>query len=201
MTAPPRDTLTREAVVAATRELIVEDGLDDVSLRRVATSLGVSAPALYAYVASKRDLLRGVAEFELRELISRFEAVVDADPVVRLRSFSRVYIDYALENRELFKTVFLFPPDLAIGAPTGQELPIATQAFELPMRAITEAIANGVFEPVDPIMAALTVWTATHGCADVLLFGFALDDAGREELVHAVLDTVLHGLAARPAAP
>jgi len=201
MNTPMRDTLTREAVVAATRALIVEDGLEDVSLRRVAGSLGVSAPALYAHVESKRDLLRRVAEFEFRELISRFEAVADPDPVVRIREFSRVYIDYALENQELFKTIFLFPPDLAIGAPTGEELPIATQAFDLPMLAINEAIATGVFKPIDPTMAALTLWTATHGCADVLLFGFDFDDAGRQQLMTTVLDTVVDGLSVHGATP
>jgi AcrR family transcriptional regulator len=194
-----RATLTRDAVVAATRALIVDESLEAVSLRRIGASLGVTAPALYAHVTDKRDLLRGVAEYELTELMSRFQRITDPDPVVRLRRFSRVYIDYAVENRELFKTIFLFPPDLAIGAPTGEELPLATQAFDLPMLAIDEAITTRVFKPIDPVMASLVLWTATHGCAEVLLMGFGFDDAGRDALIDAVLDNVIAGLSVEPA--
>lgn len=189
-----RETLTRAAVIAAARALIVEEGLEAVSLRRIGASLGVTAPALYAYVDDKRDLLRGIAELEFAALIDRFESIDDPDPLVRLRRFSHIYIDYALTNAELFKTIFLFPPDLAFGTPTGEELPIATRSFDLPLAAITEAVETGVFKPVEPIMAALTLWTATHGCATVLLLGFDLDEAGRDALTTSVLETVIAGL-------
>jgi len=197
MSSEARSPLTRDAVVAVTRALIVDEGLDAVSLRRIGGALGVTAPALYAHVVDKRDLLRAVAEFELTQLVARFQQVTDADPVARLRQYSRAYIDYAVDNPELFKTIFLFPPQLPIGAPTGEELPLATQAFELPLLAIDEAIRTGAFEPTDTTTASLVLWAATHGCADVLLFGFDFDDASRQALVEAVLDTVMVGLAAR----
>jgi AcrR family transcriptional regulator len=196
MNTAARETLTRDAVAAAARALIVDDGLEAVSLRRVAGALGVTAPALYAYVTDKRDLLRGVAELELVRLMGRFEPIDDPDPQQRIRRFSRAYIDYALENRELFKTIFLFPPDLDIGAPTGQELPMATMAFGMPLRAITDAIESGAFKPADPVMAGLTLWAATHGVAAVLLLGFEFDEAGREALITNVIDTVIAGLSA-----
>jgi len=194
--APIRETLTREAVITATRTLIVEERLEAVSLRRVGAALGVTAPALYAYVTDKRDLMRGVAEHEFGELIRRLELIVDPDPVVRMRQSSRTYIDYALENPELFKTMFLFPPDVAVAAKTGEELPSATRAFELSLAAITDAIDEGIFRAVDPVMAGLTMWTATHGCATVLLLGFALDEHGREALIDSVIDTMIRGFAA-----
>lgn len=193
----PRETLTREAIIAVTRRLIVTEGLDAVSLRRVGGALGVTAPALYAYVTDKRDLLRGVAEGEFAELTARFDAVVDPDPLVRMRGYSRAYVDYALEQPELFKTMFLFPPDLQLGEPTGEELPVATNTFERGMEAIAEAVELGVLRAdVDPLLAALTLWTATHGLADVLLLGFGFDEAGREHLITTVLDTIIAGLSA-----
>ena len=44
-------------------------GLEAVSLRRVGANLGVTAPALYAYVTDKSDLLRSVAEVEFDHLM------------------------------------------------------------------------------------------------------------------------------------
>ena len=191
-----RAPLTRETVVAATRSLIQRDGLDKLSLRRVGAELGVTAPALYAYVHDKRDLLRGVAEAEFAALLVRFEAVDEPDPIPRLRQLTRVYIDYAAENPELFKTMFLFPPEIDFGDATGEELPIATQTFTYAVESIQEAVAAGdLRDDLDPVLVTFASWVSTHGLAVVLNLGFALDDATRDLLIDLVLDTVMRGLA------
>src|SRR5690349_8344433 len=191
-----REALSRESIVAATRALIETEGLDAVSLRRVGSALGVTAPALYAHVADKRDLLRSVAASAFAVLIQSFEAIDDPDPVERVRGFSRAYIDFAAANPELFKTMFLFPPDLAMWTPTGDELPMATLAFRVPLTALTEAMASGVFRPMEPDLAGLTMWTAAHGCAEVLALGVAVDADSREALISSVIETVIAGLRA-----
>lgn len=191
-----RPALTRDTVVAAARQQIIDRGADAVSLRKVAQDLGVTAPALYAYVADKQEMLRAVAEIEFGRLIERFAAIDTDDPVERIRQLSRAYVDHALENPELFRAMFLFPPELSIGDPTGRELPIATHAFQSAFDAVREAVEAGTFRPVEPVMASLTLWTATHGLADVLLLGFAFDDATRDLMVDQVLDTVIRGLRA-----
>jgi AcrR family transcriptional regulator len=191
-----REALTREAIVATTRTLIETEGLDAVSLRRVGAALGVTAPALYAHVADKRDLLRSVAASAFALLIQSFESVDDPDPVERVRGFSRAYIEFAHRNPELFKTMFLFPPDLAIGTPTGEELPMATLAFRVPLTAMTEAMDAGTFKAMDPDLAGLTMWVAAHGCAEVLALGFALDDASRDALIDSVIETTINGFRA-----
>lgn len=191
-----REALSREAIVATTRALIETEGLDAVSLRRVGAALGVTAPALYAHVTDKRDLMRSVAASAFAVLIQSFEAIDDPDPVERVRGFSRAYIDFAAANPELFKTMFLFPPDLALGTPTGEELPMATLAFRVPLTALTEAMDAGTFRRMDPDLAGLTMWTVAHGCAEVLALGFALDEANRDALIDSVIETTIAGLRA-----
>jgi AcrR family transcriptional regulator len=188
------EPLSREAIVAATRPLIESEGLDAVSLRRVATTLGVTAPALYAHVAGKRDLLRAVAEGEFRRLLDRFASVDDPDPLARVRRLCHAYVDHALDSPELFRTMFLFRPDLAVGGAAGEELPLATAAFDTAMAALTDAVTAGALRPVDPLMAALALWAAVHGAAEVVLMGFDFDPVTRQALVDAVVDTMLAGL-------
>lgn len=182
----------------ATLEAVVEHGLDGVSLRKVAARLDVTAPALYAHVRSKDDLLRSVAEVALGELITRFEAVPDGDPIDRMRGCSRAYVDFALDRPELYRTLFLFPPRLDAVAPTGRELALATSAFELPARAVAEAVEQGHLDPPDAAMAPMIIWTAVHGVAEVLRMGLAFDEASRGALLDAVLDVTLAGLGGPP---
>ncbi|MEJ7585439.1 MAG: helix-turn-helix domain-containing protein [Acidimicrobiales bacterium] len=90
-----RAPLSRAAIVQAAREMITEEGLDAVSLRRLAAHLQVTAPALYAHVEDKEDLLRAVAEVEFLAMIARFEEVPASEPVARMRALSRAYIAHA----------------------------------------------------------------------------------------------------------
>lgn len=58
--------MSRERIVEKAIELMRRQGLAAVTLRRIATELGVSAPTLYWYIADKRQLLDSVAEHLMR---------------------------------------------------------------------------------------------------------------------------------------
>ena len=58
--------LTQERVVRTAVELLAEAGLEALTLRRLATRLGVSAPTLYWHVRDKRQLLDLMAEALVR---------------------------------------------------------------------------------------------------------------------------------------
>src|SRR5690606_29339456 len=113
--------------------MIADGGLEALSLRRLASRLGVTAPALYAHVADKRDLLAAIAEGQFDELVARMDAAADLPPLERIRAHCRAYVQHARENPELFGVMFLFSPDLGpaggAGLPEGAELPAATKAF------------------------------------------------------------------------
>lgn len=189
MTTP----LTRDRVLEAAREMIRVGGLEQFSLRRLAADLGVTAPALYAHVGSKQDLLRGVAEVEFRGLIARFGAARDRDPVERLRALAHSYVNYALESPRLFQTAFLFRPDLRADA-SGDGLPLATEAFGFASASVQDAIDAGAIRRGDPLVTALTLWVGVHGVATVLLSGPELDADTKQALVDSVIDTLLAGL-------
>lgn len=54
-----------EAAIKAALELLEEDGLENVSLRRIAAKLNVQAPALYWHFQNKQDIINDMAHFIL----------------------------------------------------------------------------------------------------------------------------------------
>jgi TetR/AcrR family tetracycline transcriptional repressor len=62
---PGRPGLTREAVVARALEIGTAEGLEAVSLRRLALELGVTPMALYRHVRDKQDLINAMTEVVL----------------------------------------------------------------------------------------------------------------------------------------
>lgn len=187
------DALTRAVVLDAARTRLELDGAHGLSLRAVARDLGVTAPALYAYVAGKAELLAAIAGEHFERLADRFAAVDAADPVERMRALSWAYVEHALESPSLFELMFRYPP-----APAGEveAFPPAARAFDAAVAATAEAAEAGRLRVDDVGLAAMTMWAAVHGAAEVLLMGFPLDDAGARALVDSVIDTVLAGLTA-----
>ena len=186
--------LSRDAVLGAARTLIASDGLDALSLRRVGASLGVSAPALYAYVDNKSDLLRGVAELEFESLLDEFARLGDRDAIGRIRGHAHAYIAHARAHPALFQVMFLFRPGWAPQA-VADDLPVATKAFALAGAAIEEAMDSGQLRRADPFVTAMALWAAAHGTATVLLSGLDLGDVLESQIVDAVVDNLLRGLA------
>ena len=190
-----RPPLSRDVIVAEARSIIVEEGLDAVSVRHLAQRLGVTASALYVHVADKDDLLRAVTAGEIDALLARFTPR-DEDPVATLRHFCETYVDWATANAALYRTMFLYPPR-GRSADAGEPgLPLSGPGFAVPYAAVAEAVDTGRFRPQRPLVALLTLWTAVHGLAEVLLLGLPTDEAERAAFTAHVIDTVIAGLQA-----
>lgn len=185
--------LTREAVVTQARQMVETEGLEELSLRKLAGRLGVTAPALYAHVGSKAELLRAVAEEAFRELIGRFQVSAGMDPLDRIRTMSAQYVDFARSHPQLFRTMFLFRPDFTAES-RGDELALATDTFEFAAGPVHDAVAAGLLGETDPVMASLVFWAAVHGVATVILAGPELGRDVEDAVLTEVVETLLAGM-------
>ncbi len=59
--------LSRDAVLARALDIINREGVERLTIRRLAVALGVSPMAIYRHVANKADLLDGVLDLLMRE--------------------------------------------------------------------------------------------------------------------------------------
>jgi AcrR family transcriptional regulator len=83
MSAPEKTT--RNAIVAAGRELVETLGVDGLTMHAVAERVGVRAPSLYKRVRDRGELLALIVAASLDDLTSRLEATrTEADPRRRL---------------------------------------------------------------------------------------------------------------------
>jgi AcrR family transcriptional regulator len=188
--------------VEEARALISSDGLDALTLRRLAQRFSVSAPALYTHFRDKDDLLRAVAEQQFDDLMERYREIdAAADPhrpLDRVRAQCRHYVRMSQQGPELFRVMFLFPPDLGgiLAVPEGSELPAATQAFQMAVGALEDAIAAGHLEAEDPFVVAMSLWAGVHGIASILVLGLGMTPEAEEALVAEVTGRILRGYGA-----
>ncbi|MGI8794753.1 MAG: TetR/AcrR family transcriptional regulator [Acidimicrobiales bacterium] len=182
-----RQPLSRASIADAARTILVNEGLQGVSLRKVAAGLGVTAPALYAHVIDKRDLLQTIAEQELQVLLKRFQEADLADPLDRAVTQARSYADWAAENPAVFRALFMFRPELTAES-VGDEPPLSQRILD----RFRETMREADFSPTTADSAAETLYAAVHGAIIVRLAGPAASDNSR--LVDDVVSAVMAGL-------
>jgi AcrR family transcriptional regulator len=151
------------ALRAAARALLDEAGADAVGLREASRRVGVSATAAYRHFNNKQDLLASVAAEGFRELAAAMETgAIDSDP---LRAVGLAYVDFALQNRGLFR--LMFGPVLVERAKYPDLNEAANAVFNLLRRV--EVSAN--VGPHEDHAAGMAAWGLVHGLSSLILDG------------------------------
>ncbi|MFD2467376.1 TetR/AcrR family transcriptional regulator [Amycolatopsis silviterrae] len=102
--------LTREAVVAAAEAVAERAGVAKLSLRAVATELGVSPTAIYHHVRDRDELLDAVADaFVFRKVLRRLPR--KADPLDRVRVIAKRLRRAGIEHPGLLSAIVGYIPE------------------------------------------------------------------------------------------
>jgi AcrR family transcriptional regulator len=196
---PPRAPLSRADVIAQARAMIEADGLDQLSLRRLADRLGVTAPALYAHVANKDDLVQAVTDGELDAILGQLQAR-EGDPVATLREFCHDYVGHALAHPNLYRALSTHPPwrglvDAVDGTADGTGARAAlSDRLKVVYDTLADAVDRGALRPIHPTVALLVLWTAVHGLVEVLLLDVIVSEELSRRLVDELIASTITGL-------
>lgn len=178
----------RPTLIAAAAALIEEGGLERLSLRAAARRAGVSHNAPYHHFADKAALVAAVTEDGLLRLR---DALLDAwpDPDVEaragLRTLTRAYVDFAFDNRAIYR--LMWRPELR--APSDAVDRAALGVVSVVERAVSRVLDRNDPEDADLDLDAIAVWGALTGMTASLLDG-PLADAARDEARALVVDVV-----------
>ncbi|GGL19078.1 TetR/AcrR family transcriptional regulator [Mangrovihabitans endophyticus] len=88
MARPRRSLLTRQRIVDAAAALADAEGLEAVSVRRLATELGVAGPSLYNHFATKSEIIDAVADAVVAQVDVSFFGSRDWREALRLWAHS-----------------------------------------------------------------------------------------------------------------
>jgi AcrR family transcriptional regulator len=189
------ETSTAKRIVAAAGRLLRQEGAEGVTMRRVATAVGITPMAVYRHFADRDDLLNALADKGFEELAARVAAMIQAeDAEERLMQNLDAFLDFALEKPRLFELMFLvrrkgarqFPGDFQEGrSPTAR---FSAEALEAGMR-------QGVFRRDDVWEIAFETGAMLQGL--VMLYQGGRVGTSAEEfraLCHRAFRRYLHGI-------
>lgn len=103
----------RERILAAAWQLAEQDGIGALSLRRLARTLGMAAPSLYAYFDSKAAVFDAMFAQGYEALSACMAAAFEAtDPRARAAEGARRFLDFVAASPARYQLMFQRPvPD------------------------------------------------------------------------------------------
>lgn len=148
----------QDEIVATALHLIAKEGIQELTMKKIAAAIGITEPALYRHFSSKSQILAAVVDSmaAARSALLRRPPAAEQDAASTILSF---FVGHArLFAGEPALTVILFSEDLFRNDQALHER-IALIVGDT-MRIIQEALADGVrrgaLRPdLDPSMAAL----------------------------------------------
>ena len=168
--AAPDLDLRRDQLIRVARDTAESEGWTAVTMRRLATEIGVTQPVLYsAFPEGRQALIDAVAVAGFAALAAALEAVA-ADPMARLRA----YLDFAVTQPRLYEAMFSMPSGLKFGTGSGPE----------PLRRAFVAIRDA-FPGADATKAEVA-WATVHGLAALQISGRLPKSRTQARLEYAV---------------
>src|SRR5438309_763120 len=99
----------RDEILAAARDLFVNEGFENVSMRKIAEKIEYSPTTIYLYFEDKADLLDCICEGTLARLQERLVQIRETypEPTDRMYHGLRAYIEFGLEFPNDYRVAFM----------------------------------------------------------------------------------------------
>ena len=179
----------KELVVDQAIALLQDQGIESVTMRRLAARLGVGTMTVYTYIDGQDHLRREIIRRGFRMLKCSCQARCDANAEHSWAASARNYIDFALAYPKLYQLMFASPiPD----DDAGRQL--LDEEFAPLIERVREKLGDAAHNVGErQIRAAATrYWIALHGLASLAI-------ADRLPFLYGTLDEVLIDLLERVA--
>ena len=187
----------RQKILAAARELFVNEGYENVSMRKVARKIEYSPTTIYLYFKNKAELLDSICDEAHSNLLNTLETLFQdlGDPVETLRRCARAYTEFGLKYPEDYKLTIILRPQYQKGLGLAEGSP-ATKMFNYLHAVVRECVQQKKFRQVDIATASQAVWSAVHGVTSLLIAYPDFPWVDRNKLITQVIDTMIEGLKA-----
>jgi AcrR family transcriptional regulator len=161
---------TQIRIFRAARALFDEEGLEGVSMRRIAERVGVTPMAIYRHYRDKDAVVNALMLDGFAAWEARVEAIDAAGSLAWLTAMGLAYLDFAIAEPRRFEAAFLlnanaarqFPRDIEAGR---------SPALRNAIARIIEAQADGILAAMPPVEIALHFAALTQGLVSMYRAG------------------------------
>jgi AcrR family transcriptional regulator len=186
----------RRAILGAAREIFVDQGYENFSMRKLAERIGYSPGSIYLHFKSKEELFECLVEESFLRLLRTLSDLRSErqwhDPVEELREGMRAYVEFGLRNQSDYRFVFMLTPPL-------EKRPYKVhEAFGVLRHMVRRCVEEKRFRAVNVELTSQVLWASLHGITSLLIQRPAFPWKPQKELIAQVILTATESLLAAP---
>lgn len=190
----------RNALLDGAYDMLMEEGIQNLSLRKVAKRVGVSHNAPYQHFSDKEALIAAVAEQGFAHLSKTIHHLLEqhhATPSIdKLILAAQAYVQFMAENPAYLEV--MFGPYHHSDYPDLSKTALAT--FELLVSIVIEGQVSGEIKQGDAREIAATIWMTLHGISTIFRDGklpsYIVNDQLSTQLAGKFLGIICEGIRA-----
>ena len=170
--------------------LLVEDGYESFSMRRLAARCGYTAPTIYHHFGDREGLLDTLLAERFSRLATKIRRIPQGDdPVEYLRAVAIAFVRFGIRHPNHYQLLFLRPPDHAP--------PPTVDAVREHLESVWEELWEaGRLRTGDRESANQSLWSLCHGLISGRIHRRDYDWA--KTVIEDSIDAMLRGLIAPP---
>jgi len=190
----------REMILDTARELVLQKGFAELSIRKLAEEIGYAPGTIYLYFKNRDEIVREICVRGFAALAEEMKSKADVvDPQERLAALLRAYADFAVNNPETYRLSFMedpkFTEEIFRSTPLDAEDGAGRQAYAAIVKALRDLKQSGTLAGgEDETLLAEVLWTGVHGAVSLKLIYPAFPTNSTEVLVDKMIHTLLNGL-------
>jgi AcrR family transcriptional regulator len=187
----------RQIILDAARELFVNEGYENVSMRRIADKIEYSPTTIYLYFKDKTELLFAICDETFAKLSKKLAAIhhEGGDPVEGLRRGCRAYVDFGLKHPNHYKVTFINHPDLRLGKEhylrKGSK---GMETFNYMCRAVQNCVEQKRLRETDVDAISQMLWAVMHGITALLITKPDFPWVKKDTLIDLTINCAIDGL-------
>jgi AcrR family transcriptional regulator len=182
----------KDALITAGLEILSEQGMEGLSLRKVAKKVGVSHTAPYNHFADKQALLAAISTAgheQLHQTLSNtFEAIKDSSTNI-ITEIAWAHLQFALDDPDRFKLMFSGALEEETAHPKFVE--IAQKNISLLEEIIAYCQTKGQIEAGKVDLIAIKLWSSVHGFTNLILENQFPPEYMQDRTIRDILEIVI----------
>jgi AcrR family transcriptional regulator len=161
----------RKAILDASMKLFVEQGFENVSIRKIADLIEYSPTTVYLYFKDKNEILFELHEVGFQKLAEYFADLwTIKNPLVRLHKMGEYYMKFGLENPAFYDLMFILnAPMDSLQDLEKCEWTSGDQALGKLKETIQECMDKNLIEKGDVDAISMAIWAVVHGMVSLAI--------------------------------
>ncbi len=185
------------SLLTTATEMISSDGIEALSLRKLAMRIGVSRTAAYHHFKDKNDLLSAIAAQGFVSWQDQVEQIFNHNDLTereKYQAFVHDYVQFATENPAIYQLMFgsTLWKDKEI-SPNLKDVAYSSFQFQVEMTKTWQK--KGVLPTAqNSLRFAQVTWATLHGIAKLVIDGIYADASQIDEMCQCAVDLFLISL-------